>query len=250
LASWPLITWFGTAQPHTRTPTHSHTDTLDAQALAGQAKLETLHLDSNLITSVLTNTFADAGLVALKVLWMGGQGGSKLATIEAGAFAGLPLLEELELQGNAASVLLPNAFDGLGRLTRLNLCRNKLTMVPTESLVGLQMLEWLLLSNNEISTISAMSFKGFVAPLKKLQLLSNQLTFVEPDGFGPFASTLQSLLLKFNQIENVSATTLEQFPKLRHVEPPPKNLILCFTHPPTIYTLTTPETAQSFLFYF
>ncbi|XP_017724727.1 PREDICTED: leucine-rich repeat-containing protein 3C [Rhinopithecus bieti] len=64
---------------------------------------------------------------------------NQLASVPAGAFQNLPVLEELDLSHNALAHLSGAAFQGLeGTLRHLDLSANQLASVPVEAFVGLQ----------------------------------------------------------------------------------------------------------------
>ncbi|XP_048222643.1 leucine-rich repeat-containing protein 3C [Perognathus longimembris pacificus] len=64
---------------------------------------------------------------------------NQLASVPAGAFQHLPVLEELDLSHNALAHLSGAAFQGLaGTLRHLDLSANQLASVPVEAFVGLQ----------------------------------------------------------------------------------------------------------------
>ncbi|ELW54896.1 leucine-rich repeat-containing protein 3C [Tupaia chinensis] len=63
---------------------------------------------------------------------------NQLASVPAGAFQHLPILEELDLSHNALAHLSGAAFQGLGgTLRRLDLSANQLASVPAEAFAGL-----------------------------------------------------------------------------------------------------------------
>ncbi|XP_053425353.1 leucine-rich repeat-containing protein 3C [Nycticebus coucang] len=64
---------------------------------------------------------------------------NQLASVPAGAFQHLPVLEELDLSHNALTHLSGAAFQGLGgTLRHLDLSANQLASVPVEAFMGLQ----------------------------------------------------------------------------------------------------------------
>ncbi|XP_028377234.2 leucine-rich repeat-containing protein 3C [Phyllostomus discolor] len=64
---------------------------------------------------------------------------NRLASVPAGAFRHLPVLEELDLSHNVLAHLSGAAFQGLaGTLRHLDLSANQLASVPVEAFVGLQ----------------------------------------------------------------------------------------------------------------
>uniref|UniRef100_A0A8D2AP45 Leucine rich repeat containing 3C n=1 Tax=Sciurus vulgaris TaxID=55149 RepID=A0A8D2AP45_SCIVU len=64
---------------------------------------------------------------------------NQLASLPAGAFQHLPILEELDLSHNALAHLSGAAFQGLaGTLRHLDLSANQLASVPVEAFAGLQ----------------------------------------------------------------------------------------------------------------
>ncbi|XP_049717305.1 leucine-rich repeat-containing protein 3C [Elephas maximus indicus] len=64
---------------------------------------------------------------------------NRLASVPAGAFQHLPVLEELDLSHNALAHLSRAAFQGLaGTLRHLDLSANQLASVPVEAFMGLQ----------------------------------------------------------------------------------------------------------------
>ncbi|XP_037349576.1 leucine-rich repeat-containing protein 3C [Talpa occidentalis] len=64
---------------------------------------------------------------------------NRLASVPAGAFEHLPVLEELDLSHNILAHLSGAAFQGLaGTLRHLDLSANQLASVPLEAFVGLQ----------------------------------------------------------------------------------------------------------------
>ena len=137
-------------------------------------------------------TLADLGNVTGSI----GLSLMSISALQAGDFAHLTALAELELGDNDLAALPEGVFDGLTSLTYLGLAFNDLTALNADVFSGLTALEEISLTANDLTTLPAGVFDGLTS-LATLLLDSNQLASL-PDGvFGDLAA-LNDLRLSGN----------------------------------------------------
>ena len=137
-------------------------------------------------------TLADLGSITGEI----GLSSMSISALQAGDFANLTALAELELGFNDLTALPEGVFDGLTSLTYLGLSFNNLTALNADVFSGLTALEDIRLTDNALTTLPAGVFDGLTS-LKVLFLGSNQLASL-PDGvFGDLAA-LDNLSLTDN----------------------------------------------------
>uniref|UniRef100_A0A8D2D3E0 Adhesion G protein-coupled receptor A2 n=1 Tax=Sciurus vulgaris TaxID=55149 RepID=A0A8D2D3E0_SCIVU len=78
---------------------------------------------------------------------------NKITGLRNGSFAGLYLLEKLDLRNNVISTVQPGAFLGLGELKRLDLSNNRIGCLTSETFQGLPKLLRLNISGNIFSSL-------------------------------------------------------------------------------------------------
>lgn len=112
------------------------------------------------------------------------------------AFAGLPMLETIDLSGNNLKEIDPAVFkDGMGRLSKILLVDNLLSVVPYEALASLRSLKVLDLSLNRIATMDVVPEDISVNRSTKVQV---QLS-------------LDTLRLDYNQISELETLSFQYF---------------------------------------
>lgn len=112
---------------------------------------------------------------------------NRLSSLPAGAFAGLPGLQRLDLSNNFLDGLPRAAFGGLANLTELWLHNNSLRALDPELLRPLARLRHLDLSLNGLARLPPGLFDGLPA-LRSLFLRANRLQSLDRRTFEPLAS--------------------------------------------------------------
>ena len=122
------------------------------------------------------------GQLRLRTLRLSTNRGNGSLSLSAGAFAGLPMLEELDLGNNLLSTLAPEVFSGLHTLQELSLGENLLETLPDGIFSGLTNLKALDLTNN-------LSVDPLRLPVSLVQVGESQFKAVAPTG-APFTMEL------------------------------------------------------------
>lgn len=162
---------------------------------------------------------------------------SSVNGIDANAFDGLNVLEQLSVTHNNLTTFHVWSVDNLSALTTLNLDANRIeelevnALRPYPNLVHLSMaynsikeiptgffgkiseLQTLYLNGNHIERIMADTFKPLLQ-LEHLQLGSNEISFVDERAFATLAHLI-SLRLDGNQITTLAPTLLLASPRLQ-----------------------------------
>ncbi|XP_044273869.1 adhesion G protein-coupled receptor A3 isoform X3 [Varanus komodoensis] len=99
---------------------------------------------------------------------------NKISGLKKGSFAGLSLLERLDLKNNLISVIDPGAFVGLSSLKRLDLTNNQIGCLNADIFKGLTNLVRLNLSGNLFSTLAQGTFDHLTS-LKSLEFQTDYL---------------------------------------------------------------------------
>ena len=123
---------------------------------------------------------------------------NRLTTLPVGVFAGLTALDDLDLRSNALTTLPDGVFAGLSRVGQLDLSNNALTTLSDGTFAGLTQLSTLILSSNRLTTLSDGTFAGLTA-LVNLYLQGNALTTL-PDGVFAGPTALDRLDLARNPL--------------------------------------------------
>ncbi len=136
--------------------------TIQPNAFAGLANLDTLSLAYNLLTTIKPNAFA--GLTNLTELFLENN---PLTTIPPNAFTtGLTNLTVLVLHHNQLTTIQPNAFAGLTKLRELYLNKNQLTTIQSNAFAGLPNLKWLYLEKNPLTAKTKESIRKALPGVK------------------------------------------------------------------------------------
>ncbi len=122
------------------------------------------------------------GQSRLRTLRLHSNRGDGTLSLSAGAFAGLPVLEELDFAYNLLSTLPPEVFSGLHALQELSLHGNLLEALPDGVFSGLTNLKVLDLTNNS-------SVDPLRLPVSLVQVGESQFKAVAPTG-APFTMEL------------------------------------------------------------
>ena len=141
---------------------------------------------------------------------------TKISSLQAGDFAGLPNLRVIHLHGNRLSSLPPDVFDGLSSLEELDLRANRLTTLPSDVFDGLSSLIWLDLSTNQLSTLPSDVFDG-LSSLEWLILWENQLNSLPSDVFGGLSS-LTKLNLRANRLSILPSDVFDGLSSLENLD--------------------------------
>lgn len=116
--------------------------------------------------------------------------GSKIRTIESGAFELFSVLITLELQNNKLTTLSPSWFKDSTVLEQLNVAGNVIRHLRPGMLEGYSGLKVLNLSRNEISSIESGSF-ATLEKLSSLDLSYNKISSLERKVFTSMNATLR-----------------------------------------------------------
>ncbi|XP_056397272.1 uncharacterized protein LOC130291873 isoform X2 [Hyla sarda] len=116
--------------------------------------------------------------------------GSKIHTIESGAFQQFRSLGNMELQDNSLTALSPSWFHDPATLRNLTLANNLIGRLRPEMLQGFSNLERLNLSRNQITSIHSESFLG-VSKMLSLDLSYNKISSVQWQTLSPLNGTLR-----------------------------------------------------------
>ncbi|XP_072286674.1 uncharacterized protein [Pyxicephalus adspersus] len=116
--------------------------------------------------------------------------GSKIHTIESGAFEHFSSLITLELQNNRLTTVLPSWFHDPTVLEQLNLAGNSIRQLHPGMLEGYSNLKVLNLSRNEISRIETESF-ATLSKLSSVDLSYNKIFSLERKMFASLNATLR-----------------------------------------------------------
>lgn len=202
------------------------------EAFADMARLKTLDLRYNLITSLSTDVFS--GLRALENLYLGHN---RLRSFADGFFPNLPSLVYLQLDGNTDFLFRPYAFgnisssfqhfsceycrldpepdgllsieESLGNdaryLKELTLSNNY--MNPLSTFETMPLLEILRLENCSIKDVNERTFQS-LANLKRLYLRSNRIKHLPSDALNGSFQTLRVVSLKGNLLESLDVKLL------------------------------------------
>ncbi|XP_063074012.1 reticulon-4 receptor-like [Engraulis encrasicolus] len=156
--------------------------------------VQRIFLQINKLTEIRSTAFSLCR--NLTVLWLYSN---SLRHIEAGGFAGLERLEELDLGDNAElRSISSTAFAGLARLQTLRLHRCGLSELPYGVFMGLSSLQRLYLEDNNLVSIHDNAFLD-LANLAVLHLHNNRIAAVTDHMFRGLL-TLDSLLLHQNRV--------------------------------------------------
>ena len=160
------------------------------KVISNLAKLESLHLSSNQLTSIPPDI---GNLTKLENLFLDSN---QLSTLPP-EIGNLAILKSLHLDNNQLTTLPPE-IGNLAKLESLHLTSNQLTSIPPE-IGNLAKLFDLHLDSNQLSTLPPEI--GNLAKLVDLRLEYNQLTTLPPE-IGNLAK-LESLYLTSNQLTSI-----------------------------------------------
>eukprot|EP00058_Branchiostoma_floridae_P013266 XP_002598754.1 hypothetical protein BRAFLDRAFT_74570 [Branchiostoma floridae] len=173
--------------------------------------LKTLKLRSNQITIIQAGTFAN-----LPRLQEVNLASNQITDVQAGAFANLPSLEMLCLSNNNITTIQSGLFANLPQLQDLFLHENQITVIHPGSFVDLIHLERLFLQVNKITTIQSIGL-AHLSQIQILDLCRNQITVIQPDLFANLIH-LKKLLLFSNKITMIQAGTFANLPQLQELK--------------------------------
>ena len=121
--------------------------------------------------------------------------------IHLGSFSGLINVNDLRLEDNRISRILPGSFNGFTNVLSLRLDHNSLADIPPGSFSGLINLEILRLDHNIVDEIGSRSFDTLVK-LQALYLDHNKVVQIDPESFDGLVS-LRFLYLRENNIVEI-----------------------------------------------
>ncbi|XP_048411712.1 reticulon-4 receptor [Stegostoma tigrinum] len=167
-----------------------------------------IFLQNNKIPLVSSSSFSSRQ--NLSVLWLHSN---NISVIQAGAFAGLERLEELDIGENInLRSLAPTSFRGLVRLHTLHLHRCGLSELPTGIFRGLVSLQYLYLQENVLEKLDDDLFAD-MGNLTSLFLHGNRIRTLSENAFRGLRS-LDKLLLHQNRISLVHSRAFHDLGKL------------------------------------
>ena len=156
-----------------------------------------------------------AGLAMLNELEINGS--PLLTTVPANAFREVTAsLRELRLNANRISSLHEDAFGGLTALTELSLDNNSIVSLDEDTFDGLTALTALHLANNRISSLDADLFDGLTA-LTKLRLSENRIKVLE-DGIFEGTPALRNIVMNNNLISMLGKGAFDGPTNLREIK--------------------------------
>ena len=180
----------------------------DAQ-LASITELEITGYSS---ASIVPGDFA--GLAVLNELEINGS--PLLTTVPANAFREVTArLRELRLNANRISSLHEDAFNGLTALTELSLDNNSIVSLDEDTFDGLTALTELSLDDNSILSLDEDTFDGLTA-LTALHFANNRISALDADLFDGLTA-LTELRLSENRIKVLEDGIFEGTPALRNI---------------------------------
>ena len=160
------------------------------------------------ITSLQAGDFA--GLTALTQLNLSQN---QLTTLPEGIFSGLTAVEGISMEQNQLTALPEGMFAGLPNLTLILLTSNSLTAIPPRAFAGLTGLTDISLGLNDLTALPAGLFSDLTT-LENISLADNDLTAL-PAGLFTGLTVLDTLYLGGNELSSLDAgvfsglTTLE-----------------------------------------
>ncbi|KAH1172694.1 trophoblast glycoprotein [Mauremys mutica] len=155
-----------------------------------------LFLTGNRLASLPAGAFLSPPLPQLSLLNLSG---SHLEQVEAGAFASLPSLRQLDLSGNALARLSPEAFGNASSpLEELNLSNS-------------------LSNQSAVAALAELLGSGVLGNLSRLELADNRLLSLPPGMFSSLPS-LQHLDLRNNSLVSLWATTFHSLAQLQSLD--------------------------------
>ena len=190
----PLMFTFGTADICNRTPQ------VEAAILAA--------IRADGVSTVMCDTVTSDQLAMITELDLSDPM-DDIMSLESGDFAGLTMLETLNLSGNGLTMLDANIFNSLATLTTLNLRENALGTLDADIFASLTMLQTLNLSDNNLTELDADVFDG-LGMLQMLDLSNNALEEL-PDGIFSGLGMLQGVDVSGNTTDPFTLTLTVTF---------------------------------------
>ncbi|XP_018419209.1 PREDICTED: uncharacterized protein LOC108792835 [Nanorana parkeri] len=148
---------------------------------------KTLIFEEREVGLVNSSVFSSPNLKSVVTLTLTG---SRIYTIESGAFEHFSSLITLELQNNRLTTVLPSWFRDPTVLEQLNLAGNLIHQLGPGMLEEYSGLKVLNLSRNQISRIESKSF-ATLSKLSSLDLSYNKISSLERKGFSSLNATLR-----------------------------------------------------------
>ena len=163
------------------------------------------------ITSLQAGDFA--GLTALTQLNLSQN---QLTTLPEGIFSGLTAVEGISMEQNQLTALPEGMFAGLPNLTLILLTGNSLTAIPPRAFAGLTGLTNISLGLNDLTALPAGLFTDLTT-LENISLADNDLTAL-PAGVFSGLTVLDTLYLGGNELSSLDAGVFSGLTSLERLE--------------------------------
>ncbi|CAG9761726.1 unnamed protein product [Ceutorhynchus assimilis] len=134
--------------------------------------------------------------------------GNKIYNIDDLAFANMPVLRHLNLNGNEMEYFKREWFTNTSSIVTIKFVKNKLRTIPPQAFVGWEILQNAYFDDNEITIIHRDAFKG-VKFMFNLGLSNNRLTKLDPNIF-PNPITIEVFDISTNKFNYLPRKTLKQ----------------------------------------
>lgn len=177
---------------------------LTAVTLERTERLKSLHLPSNYIIAIHSETFSkSSNLESINLQ------DNFLTRIDENTFNGLHKLQILNLQGNHLTKLQESIFRGAISLRSVDVSNNKIETVE-EGVFNLVKLDEIIMNNNSIKQLSNNMFSD-TPNLQRIEMKDNQLQFLSSSIFT--LKKLRMLIVSNNQnIGNINVLEFAQLP--------------------------------------
>ena len=163
---------------------------LGSGAFKGLNDLDTLLLDYNNLTKILSGTFNNSNLMILKI------NDNQISKLDESSFYGYSSVTNVNLCNNKLTKILPRTF--INKFVSVSLLYNQITEIDNSTFDGAIEISYLEISYNKIEKIGPGSFSN--VKVDYLYLSNNNLTEIRN---GSFVGNLNYLDLSFNRIEKI-----------------------------------------------
>ena len=185
--------------------------TIELNAFRGLDKLEKFSSDCGSLDTINFGCFEK--LPQLKALSLDSNGGINKLINKSSSVGDFAMLESINLEGNALSVLEVGSFSNMSNLTTLILSENSLSHLDSDLFKPLVRLTKLSLDRNKLTNIHADTFK-WLSSLESLMLSCNRISCIEPCVFASLAN-LNELYLDNNKLTKLLAGTFTGLSNLK-----------------------------------
>ncbi|XP_035681315.1 toll-like receptor 2 [Branchiostoma floridae] len=196
--------------------TNNGIQTLNLTNVKGLAEVTSIKLTGNDLGKIPFHAFAKSTLVKLEDIMLDSN---KISVIQEDAFAGLPSLKVLDLNGNVIQILNKAILHQLEHVVKLNLSNNAIHTLEAETFSEMKDLQVLDLSQNNMTFTAEAPALLFAGPknLTSLYLAQNLIRGC-PEGLGSAVPYLQHLDLQKNNISVFSETFLKGLGSLKEID--------------------------------